>query len=39
MLIRNAKLKIIVRTKEAAMGIVVVSLPCTVYLWGAFIAL
>ena len=25
--------------KEAAMGIIVVSLPCTAYLWGAFIAL
>ena len=25
--------------KEAALGIIVVSLPCTVYLWGALIAL
>ena len=24
--------------KEAAMGIIVVSLPCTAYHWGAFIA-
>ena len=25
--------------KEAAMGVIVVSLPCTPYLWGALIAL
>jgi len=35
----ECKIKDYCPDKEAAMGIVVVSLPCTVYLWGAFIAL